>query len=60
MESQLKEVKKIIKHVEYTSNFRLWCPKQTHFDLCAHTDSDFVRSKNSKKSTNGVCLFLAS
>lgn len=60
MESQLKEVKKIIKSVEHTSNFGLWYPKQTHFDLCVHTNSNFVRSKNGKKSTSGVCLFLGS
>lgn len=60
MELHLKVVKKIIKYVKHTTNFGLWYLKQTHFDLCAYTDSDFAGSKSDGKSTSGACFFLGS
>lgn len=49
MESHLKVVKKIMEYVKHTTKFGLEYPKQTHFDLCAYTDSHFARSKNNRK-----------
>ncbi|GKD94227.1 hypothetical protein Tco_1374064, partial [Tanacetum coccineum] len=36
----------------------LWCPKYSHFDLVAYTDSDYARASLDRKSTIGVCQFL--
>lgn len=38
MESNLKVVKKINKHVKHITNFGLWYSKKTHFDLSAYTN----------------------
>lgn len=55
MESHLKAVKKIIKYIKHSTNF-----KQVHFDLSACTDLDFVGSKSDRKNTSGACFFLRS
>lgn len=51
-------VKLIIKYSKGIYEYGLWNPRETHFDLCAHIDSDYVGSRNAQKNTSGVCYFL--
>lgn len=57
-ESHILVVKKIIKYINHTRDFELWYLKESHFDLCAYTYADFVRSKYDRKSTSGAYYFL--
>lgn len=59
-ESHLKAIKKIIKSVKHTTDFGLWYLKQSHFDLSAYTNSNFVGSESDMRSTTGASFFLGS
>ena len=41
-ESHLKAVKRIVKYLKHTSNFGLYYPKSSTFDLMTYSDADFA------------------
>ncbi|XP_070032770.1 secreted RxLR effector protein 161-like [Nicotiana tomentosiformis] len=41
-ESHLKAVKRILRYLKGTTDFCLWCPKGSSFDLVGYADADYV------------------
>lgn len=54
----MKDIKKIIKHVKGNSDYGLWHPIGTHFDLCVFMDLDYVESMNDPKKHKWSMLLL--
>ena len=57
-ETHLKAVKHILRYVKGTTDFGLWYPKSSHFDLIGFSDADFAGCTLDRKSTSGTCHFL--
>ena len=57
-ESHLKAVKRIFRYLKHTSNFGLFYPKSSTFDLVSYSDADFAGCKSNRKSTSETCHFL--
>ncbi|KAJ9557809.1 hypothetical protein OSB04_012423 [Centaurea solstitialis] len=57
-DSHLKAVKRILRYLKGTPDFRLWYPKGSSFELIGYTDSDHAGCKLDRKSTSGACQFL--
>ena len=57
-ESHLTAVKQILRYLKDTSDFGLFYPKSSSFDLVSYSDADFAGSKSDHKSTSGTCHFL--
>ena len=57
-ESHLTAVKQILRYLKDTSDFGLFYPKSSSFDLVSYSDADFAGSKSDRKSTSGTCHFL--
>ncbi|GKC95017.1 putative ribonuclease H-like domain-containing protein, partial [Tanacetum coccineum] len=51
-------VKRIIRYLKGKPKLGLWYPKDSPFDLVAHSDSDYVGASLDRKSTTGGCQFL--
>nr|GEW05137.1 uncharacterized mitochondrial protein AtMg00810-like [Tanacetum cinerariifolium] len=56
--SHLYVVKRIFRYLKGQLKLGLWYPKDSHFDLVAYTDSDYVGASLDRKSTTGGCQFL--
>ncbi|GKE60976.1 putative ribonuclease H-like domain-containing protein [Tanacetum coccineum] len=56
--SHLHAVKRIFRYLEGQPKLGLWYPKDSPFDLVAHTDSDYAGASLDRKSTIGGCQFL--
>ncbi|GJR14639.1 uncharacterized mitochondrial protein-like protein [Tanacetum coccineum] len=56
--SHLHAVKRIFRYLKGQPNLGLWYPKDSHFDLVAYTNSDYVGASLDRKSTTGGCQFL--
>ncbi|GKF92428.1 hypothetical protein Tco_0279147, partial [Tanacetum coccineum] len=56
--SHLHAVKRIFMYLKGQPKLGLWYPKDSHFDLVAYTDSDYVGASLDMKSTIGGCQFL--
>ncbi|GJT99395.1 hypothetical protein Tco_1109734, partial [Tanacetum coccineum] len=56
--SHLYVVKMIFRYLKGQLKLGLWYPKDSFFDLVAHTDSDYARASLDRKSTTGGCQFL--
>nr|GEY81731.1 retrovirus-related Pol polyprotein from transposon TNT 1-94 [Tanacetum cinerariifolium] len=57
-EKHLKEVKKIFHYLWGTVNTSLWYTKDSGFKLTGFSDADYVRCKDTFKSTSGGAQFL--
>ncbi|KAJ9561363.1 hypothetical protein OSB04_006523 [Centaurea solstitialis] len=57
-DSHLPAVKRILRYLKGTSDFGLWYPKDSGFELIAYTNSDHAGCKLNRKSTSGACQFL--
>ena len=57
-ESHLIAVKCIFRYLKGTPNLRIWCPKDTGFNIISYTYLDFVGCKIEKKRTSKRCQFL--
>jgi hypothetical protein len=49
-ESHLRTVKRILRYLVHTPNFRLWCTKGSKFYLLGYSDADYTRCKVDRKS----------
>ncbi|XP_020263787.1 uncharacterized protein LOC109839682, partial [Asparagus officinalis] len=57
-DSHLKAVKRIFRYIKDTTNYGLFYPKHSSFDLISYSDADFAGCKSDRKSTSGTCHFL--
>ncbi|CAM8999896.1 unnamed protein product [Rhodiola kirilowii] len=57
-ESHLLQVKRIIKYVCRTTDFRIWYTKDTNPHLVGYCDADWAGNAKDRKSTSGGCFFL--
>ncbi|GKD08694.1 hypothetical protein Tco_1188379 [Tanacetum coccineum] len=57
-EKHLKEVKRIFHYLRGTVNTGLWYTKDSSFELIRFSDADYVRCKDTFKSTFGGAQFL--
>jgi hypothetical protein len=57
-ECHLRIVKRILRCLVHTSNFGIWYPKRSTFDLIDYSDADYARCKVDKKNTSGTYQFL--
>ncbi|GJW87541.1 retrovirus-related pol polyprotein from transposon TNT 1-94 [Tanacetum coccineum] len=55
----LKEVKRIFWYLRQSYNMGLWYPKDSGFELIAHSDADHAGCKDDCKSTSGGLQFLS-
>nr|GEX47630.1 hypothetical protein [Tanacetum cinerariifolium] len=56
--SHLHAVKRIFRYLKGKPYLGLWYPKDSHFDLVAYSDSDYVGASLDRKSKTGECQFL--
>nr|GEY05837.1 putative ribonuclease H-like domain-containing protein [Tanacetum cinerariifolium] len=56
--SHLHVVKRIFRYLKGQPKLGLWYPKDSPFDLVAHTDSDYAGANLDRKSTIGVLLVI--
>nr|GEX16313.1 hypothetical protein [Tanacetum cinerariifolium] len=54
----LHDVKRIFRYLKGQPKLGLWYPKDSPFDLVAHTDSGYEEASLDRKSTTGGCQFL--
>nr|GEV77368.1 retrovirus-related Pol polyprotein from transposon TNT 1-94 [Tanacetum cinerariifolium] len=57
-EKHLKEVKRIFRYLQGTVNTGLWYSKDSGFELTRFSDADYVRCKDTFKSTSSGAQFL--
>lgn len=57
-ESHLTAVKRIIRYLIGTPEFRLWYDHSNNFSLRGFSDVDFAGDKIDMKSTSGTCQLL--
>ena len=57
-ESHLVAVKRIFRYLKGTITLGLWYPRESDFNLCGYSDSDFAGCTVDRKSTSGSCQFL--
>nr|GEU93955.1 hypothetical protein [Tanacetum cinerariifolium] len=57
-ECHLHAVKRIFRYLKGNPMLGLWYPKESSFNLVAHSDSDYGGANQDRKSTTGGCQFL--
>jgi hypothetical protein len=57
-ECHLRTIKRILRYLVHTSNFGLWYPKGSNFDLISYFDVDYARCKVDRNNTLRTCQFL--
>ncbi|KAK0575374.1 hypothetical protein LWI29_038069 [Acer saccharum] len=57
-ESHLSSVKRIIRYVNGTSNYRIWYSFDTNASLVGFSDADWAGNCDDRKSTSSSCFFL--
>jgi hypothetical protein len=57
-ECHLRTIKRILRYLVHTSNFGLWYPKGSNFDLISYFDVDYNRCKVDMNNTSRTCQFL--
>jgi hypothetical protein len=57
-ECHLRTIKRILRYLVHTPNFRLWYPKGSNFDLLGYSDGNYAECKVDRKSTSRTCQFL--
>ncbi|XP_071733760.1 uncharacterized mitochondrial protein AtMg00810-like [Rutidosis leptorrhynchoides] len=57
--SHVEAVKRIFRYLKGTMHLGLWFPKFTGVDIMCFADSDHEGSLIDRKSTSGVCSFVA-
>ena len=57
-ESHIKAVKRIFRYLKHTSDYELFYPKNSSFELTSYSDADFAGCKSNRKSTSDTCHFL--
>ena len=56
-ESHMTAIKRIIRHVNGTSNYEIWYSRDSNECLARYSDTDWIRCVNDKKSTLGGCFY---
>ncbi|GJR23362.1 putative ribonuclease H-like domain-containing protein [Tanacetum coccineum] len=56
--SHLNAVKRIFRYLKHQPKLGLWYPRDSPFELEAHSDSDYRGASLDKKLTTGGCQFL--
>ena len=51
-------LKRIIKYVKSTADFRVWYSKDTNDVLAGYSDVDWARNADDRKSTSGGCFYV--
>ena len=54
-----KTVKKVMRYLQETKNYKLTYKRSDHLKVVGHSDSDFVGCPDSRKSTSGYVFLLA-
>jgi hypothetical protein len=57
-ECHLRAIKRILRYLVYTNNFRLWYPIGSDFDLFGYSYADYASCKVDKKSISRTYQFL--
>nr|GFC06810.1 uncharacterized mitochondrial protein AtMg00810-like [Tanacetum cinerariifolium] len=57
-ECHLHAVNRIFRYLKGHPKLGVWYPKDSHFDLVAHLDSDYGGATQDQKSTTKGCQFL--
>lgn len=57
-ESHLLAVKRIIKYVNGTLEYRIWFTMNTNADIAGYTDANWAGSVDDCKSTSGGCFYI--
>ena len=57
-ESHHRAVKRILRYLTNTTDYGLFYPKGTAFQLISYSDADFRGCKTDRKSTSGTCHFI--
>ncbi|XP_038715063.1 secreted RxLR effector protein 161-like [Tripterygium wilfordii] len=57
-ESHLSAVKRILKYINDTLDFRIFYSKDTNASLAGYSDVDWAGYSDDKKSTSGGCFYL--
>jgi hypothetical protein len=57
-ECHLRTIKRILRYLVHTTNFRIWYPKGSNFDLISYFDVDYARCKVDRNNTLRTCQFL--
>ncbi|GKB17681.1 retrovirus-related pol polyprotein from transposon TNT 1-94 [Tanacetum coccineum] len=57
--SHLEAVKRIFRYIKGTTHLGLWYPKGTGVETIVYADSDHTEDYVDRKSTSGVCTFMA-
>ena len=56
--SHLNAVKRIIKYVGRTCDYRLFYSKESNLSLAGFSDSDWANNADDRKSTTGRCFYV--
>ena len=51
-------LKRIIKYVKTTTNFGVWCNKDTNDVLAEYSNADWAGNADDRKSTSGGCFYV--
>jgi len=57
-ESHLWAVKRILRYLNKTRDYGLFCPNECPFELVSYSDADFGGCRTYWKSTSGTCHFI--
>ena len=57
-ESHLNAVKRIIKYVSGTSDYRVWYTSETTLSIYSYSNADWAGCVDDRKSTSGGCFFV--
>ena len=57
-ESHMIALKKIIKYVKTTADFGVWYSKDTNDVLVGHSNADWARNADDRKSTSRGCFYV--
>nr|GEY79124.1 hypothetical protein [Tanacetum cinerariifolium] len=57
-ECHMQAVKRILRYLKVHPKLGLWCPKESHFELVAYSDSNYGGATQDRKSTTEGCQFL--
>jgi hypothetical protein len=57
-ESHLTAVKRIIRYVNDTPLYGIWYSRETNSVVAGHSDADWARNADDRKSTSGGCFYV--
>jgi len=57
-ESHLTAVKRIIRYVNDTLLYDIWCSRETNLVVAGYSDANWAGNANDRKSTSGGCFYV--